>query len=403
MRPASFSLLLVATGLMAADAKLDFNRDVRPILSDNCFACHGFDAKKRKGKLRLDTAEGAIALKDGIQAVKPGDPEASELIKRILSKDPEEIMPPPESHKKITPAQVDILRRWIAQGATYRKHWSFEVPVRPPVPTATKDLTPIDAFLSTEMTAQGLSPGAEADPERLIRRVTLDLTGLPPTPAEIDSFLKDTAPGAYGRVVDRLLGSSRYGEHMARGWLDAARYADTHGLHLDNERSMWPYRDWVVKNDNLPFDQFTTWQLAGDLQPNATREQRIASGFNRCNVTTSEGGSINDELLFRYAVDRTDTTMGVWMGLTAGCAVCHDHKFDPVTTKEFYSLYSFFYSAADPAMDGNILLTPPVLQLTTPEQEKSLKDLLLEAIRYGDRPEVRARLTQRVEHALDYD
>ena len=376
MRPASLSLLFFATGLMAAEAKLDFNRDVRPILSDNCFACHGFDAKKRKGKLRLDTAEGATALKDGIQAVKPGEPEASEIIKRILSKDPEEVMPPPESHKKITPAQVDILRRWITQGATYRKHWSFEVPVRPAVPTATKDLSPIDAFLSKEMTSQGLRPGAEADPERLIRRVTLDLTGLPPTPAEIDAFLKDTAPGAYERVVARLLGSVRYGEHMARGWLDAARYADTHGLHLDNERSMWPYRDWVVKafNDNLPFDQFTTWQLAGDLQPNVTREQRIASGFNRCNVTTSEGGSINDELLFRYAVDRTETTMGIWMGLTAGCAVCHDHKFDPVTTKEFYSLYSFFYSAADPAMDGNILLTPPVLQLSTPEQEKSLKD-----------------------------
>jgi mono/diheme cytochrome c family protein len=376
MRPASLSLLLVATGLAAADTKLDFNRDIRPILSDNCFACHGFDAKKRKGKLRLDTAEGATAIKDGIQAVKPGDPEASELIKRILSKDPEEVMPPPESHKQITPAQVDILRRWIAQGAAYRKHWSFEVPVRPEIPAAPKGTSPIDAFLGDEITKQGLTAGPEADPERLIRRATLDLTGLPPTPSEIDAFLKDTAPGAYERVVDRLMGSPRYGEHMARGWLDAARYADTHGLHLDNERSMWPYRDWVVKafNDNLPFDRFTTWQLAGDLQPDATREQRIASGFNRCNVTTSEGGSINDELLFRYAVDRTETTMGVWMGLTAGCAVCHDHKFDPVTTKEFYSLYSFFYSAADPGFDGNILLTPPVLMLATPEQEKSLKD-----------------------------
>ena len=376
MRPASLSLLLVATGLAAADTKLDFNRDIRPILSDNCFACHGFDAKKRKGKLRLDTAEGATAIKDGIQAVKPGDPEASELIKRILSKDPEEVMPPPESHKQITPAQVDILRRWIAQGAAYRKHWSFEVPVRPEIPAAPKGTSPIDAFLGDEITKQGLTAGPEADPERLVRRATLDLTGLPPTPSEIDAFLKDTAPGAYERVVDRLMSSPRYGEHMARGWLDAARYADTHGLHLDNERSMWPYRDWVVKafNDNLPFDRFTTWQLAGDLQPDATREQRIASGFNRCNVTTSEGGSINDELLFRYAVDRTETTMGVWMGLTAGCAVCHDHKFDPVTTKEFYSLYSFFYSAADPGFDGNILLTPPVLMLATPEQEKSLKD-----------------------------
>jgi hypothetical protein len=376
MRSASLSLLFVATGLAAADTKLDFNRDIRPILSDNCFACHGFDAKKRKADLRLDTAEGATAINDGVQAVKPGDPEASELIKRILSKDPEEVMPPPESHKQITPAQVDLLRRWIAQGAVYRKHWSFEVPVRPEVPAAAKGTSPIDAFLGAEMTKQGLTAGPEADPERLIRRVTLDLTGLPPTPAEVDAFLKDTAPGAYERVVERLLGSVRYGEHMARGWLDAARYADTHGLHLDNERSMWPYRDWVVKafNDNLPFDKFTTWQLAGDLLPNVTREQRIASGFNRCNVTTSEGGSINDELLFRYAVDRTETTMGVWMGLTAGCAVCHDHKFDPVTTKEFYSLYSFFYSAADPGFDGNILLTPPVLMLATPEQEKSLKD-----------------------------
>ena len=376
MRSASLSLLLVATGLVAADAKLDFNRDIRPILSDNCFACHGFDAKKRKAKLRLDTPEGAYATKDGVQAVKPGDPAASELIRRILSKDPEEVMPPPDSHKQIAPAQLAILRRWIEEGAVYRKHWSFEPPVRPEVPSVAGASGPIDAFLVDAMAKHGLRPGPEADKERLLRRVTLDLTGLPPTPAEIDAFLADGAPGAYGRVVDRLLGSVRYGEHMARGWLDAARYADTHGLHLDNERSMWPYRDWVVKafNDNLPFDKFTTWQLAGDLLPDATREQRVASGFNRCNVTTSEGGSINEELLFRYAVDRTETAMSVWMGLTAGCAVCHDHKFDPITTKEFYSLYSFYYSAADPGFDGNILLTPPVLQLATPEQEKTLKD-----------------------------
>ena len=285
-------------------------------------------------------------------------------------------MPPPDSHKQIAPAQLAILRRWIEEGAVYRKHWSFEPPVRPEVPSVAGASGPIDAFLVDAMAKHGLRPGPEADKERLLRRVTLDLTGLPPTPAEIDAFLADGAPGAYGRVVDRLLGSVRYGEHMARGWLDAARYADTHGLHLDNERSMWPYRDWVVKafNDNLPFDTFTRWQLAGDLLPDATREQRIASGFNRCNVTTSEGGSINEELLFRYAVDRTETAMSVWMGLTAGCAVCHDHKFDPITTKEFYSLYSFYYSAADPGFDGNILLTPPVLQLATPEQEKTLKD-----------------------------
>ncbi len=369
----TFFLLAFAASAGAA-TKLDFNRDIRPILSDNCFACHGFDAKKRKADLRLDTAEGAYAVNDGVQAVKPGDPEGSELIRRILSKDPEEVMPTPESHKKLTPAQIDTLRRWIAEGAAYRKHWSFEPPSRPPVPGGGEGLGPIDAFLREELAKHGLRPSPEADRERLIRRVTLDLTGLPPTPAEVDAFLADSAPGAYERVVERLLGSVRYGEHMARGWLDAARYADTHGLHLDNERSMWPYRDWVVQafNENLPFDKFTTWQLAGDLLPNPTREQRVASGFNRCNVTTSEGGSINDELLFRYAVDRTETAMGVWMGLTAGCAVCHDHKFDPVTTKEFYSLYAFYYSAADPGFDGNILLTPPVLQLATPEQEKKL-------------------------------
>ena len=225
MRP---PLLLLTFAALAAEAapKLDFNRDIRPILSDNCFACPGFDAKKRKADLRLDTAEGATAINDGVQAIKPGDPDGSELIKRLLTKDPEEVMPPPESHKKLTQAQVDTLRRWIAEGAPYRKHWSFEVPVRPEVPAAAKGASPIDAFLGAEMTKHGLTAGPEADPERLIRRVTLDLTGLPPTPAEVDAFLKDTAPGAYERVVDRLLGSPRYGEHMARGWLDAARYAD---------------------------------------------------------------------------------------------------------------------------------------------------------------------------------
>jgi hypothetical protein len=370
-------LWLGAPLLAAEPSHVDFNREVRPILSDHCFSCHGFDAKKRKADLRLDTAEGAYAVKDGVQAVKPGNPDQSALIQRILSTDPDEVMPPPESHKKLTPAHIATLRRWIAEGAVYRKHWSFEAPVKPPVPAAGPGIAPVDAFLRTELLRNGLRPNPEASREQLLRRVTLDLTGLPPTPAEIDAFLKDTSGEAYGRVVDRLLSSVRYGEHMARYWLDAARYGDTHGMHLDNERSMWPYRDWVVKafNDNLPFDQFTTWQLAGDLLPNATLEQRVASGFNRCNVTTGEGGSIGEEWLFRYAVDRTETTMAVWMGLTAGCAVCHDHKFDPITAKDFYSMYSFFYSAADPAMDGNILLTPPVLSLASPEQEKRLKEL----------------------------
>jgi len=361
---------------VSAATKLDFNRDIRPILSDNCFACHGFDAKKRKADLRLDVPEGAFEVKDGVQAVKPGDVKASSIIERMLSTDPDEVMPPPDSHKKITPKQLETLKLWISQGAEYKKHWAFEKPVKAAVPkvSAAQVRNPVDSFIQQRLKAEGLAPSAEAPKETLIRRVTLDLTGLPPTAAEVDAFLADASPDAYDKLVERLMKSERYGEHMGRYWLDVARYADTHGLHLDNERSMWPYRDWVVRafNDNLPYDQFTRWQLAGDLLPNATLDQQIASGFNRCNVTTSEGGSINEELIFRYAVDRTDTTMAVWTGLTAGCAVCHDHKFDPITQKEFYSLYAFFNSAADPAMDGNILLTPPILRLSNPEQKKQI-------------------------------
>jgi hypothetical protein len=361
-----------------AAEELDFNRDIRPILSDNCFACHGFDAKKRKADLRLDTAEGAYAAIDGAFPVKPGDPKASTILQRILTDDEDDVMPPPETHKKVTPEQAKILTRWIEEGAEYQKHWSFEPPVKEDAPIVKAPMKgvrhPLDAFVQSRLLEEGLKPSPEASKEALIRRVTLDLTGLPPTLEEVDAFLADSSPNAYEKVVNRLLKSKRYGEHMARYWLDAARYADTHGLHLDNERSMWPYRDWVVKafNDNLPYDDFTIWQLAGDLLPNATREQQIASGFNRCNVTTSEGGSINEEFIFRYAVDRTDTTVAVWMGLTAGCAQCHDHKFDPISQKEFYEMYAFFNSAADPAMDGNILLTPPILRLTTSAQDKEM-------------------------------
>lgn len=375
----TLAVLTFATVPASAATKLDFNRDIRPILSDNCFACHGLDAKKRKADLRLDVPEGAYTAIEGAFPVKPGSPEVSTIIQRMISTDEDEVMPPPESHKKVTPAQIEILKRWIKEGAEYKKHWSFEAPVKPPVPKAAKApvRNPIDAFIQARLAEEGLPPAPEASKETLIRRVTLDLTGLPPTLEEIDAFLADTSPDAYERVVARLLKSERYGEHMGRYWLDAARYADTHGLHLDNERSMWPYRDWVVRafNANLPYDQFTLWQLAGDLLPDATREQQIASGFNRCNVTTSEGGSINEEFVFRYAVDRTDTTVAVWMGLTAGCAVCHDHKFDPISQKEFYSMYAFFNSAADPAMDGNILLTPPTLRLSTAEQARQMAEL----------------------------
>lgn len=376
LRP--FLVFTLLTTSASAAGKLDFNRDIRPILSDNCFACHGLDAKKRKADLRLDVPEGALTAIEGAFPIKPGNPEASTIIQRLLSHDVDELMPPPESNKKVKPEQIELLKRWIKEGAAYKKHWSFEAPVKAAPPTAKGVVrNGIDAFIQARLAEEGLSPMPEASKETLIRRVTLDLTGLPPTLAEIDAFLADTSADAYEKVVSRLLKSERYGEHMGRYWLDAARYADTHGLHLDNERSMWPYRDWVVRafNANLPYDQFTIWQLAGDLLPNATVEQQIASGFNRCNVTTSEGGSINEEFIYRYAVDRTDTTMAVWLGLTAGCAVCHDHKFDPISQKEFYSMYAFFNSAADPAMDGNILLTPPILRLSTEEQKKQITEL----------------------------
>ncbi len=374
-----FGIVVSTAALLAAASAgpVQFNRDVRPILSDNCFACHGFDAKKRKANLRLDEPEGLFTPNaDGVVMIQAGHPERSEIWRRIVATNAEDLMPPPETHKTVTLEQRAVLRRWIEQGAPYQKHWAFTAPVAASLPNIS-GASPLDAFIRERLAAEGLPPSPEADKETLIRRVTFDLIGLPPTLAEIDGFLADTAPGAYERLVDRLFASPHHGEHMARYWLDLARYADTHGLHLDNERSMWPYRDWVVQafNQNLPFDEFTRWQLAGDLLPGATREQRIASGFNRCNVTTSEGGSINEEFIFRYAVDRTASAVEVWMAMTAGCAVCHDHKFDPLSQKEFYSLYAFFNSAADPAMDGNKMDTPPILKLSTPEQESMLAEL----------------------------
>ena len=362
---------------LAADDGIRFNRDVRPILSENCFACHGQDAKKRKAKLRLDQSEGAFAERDGVRAIVPGDLEQSELWERINEKDEDEVMPPPKSHKVLTVAEKNVLKRWIEQGAKYEGHWSFVAPAKQKVPTIAGVDAPIDAFLQDRLGREGLKPAATAKPETLVRRLYLDLTGLPPTPAEVDAFLADKSPKAWDKLIDELMGGETYGEHMARYWLDLARYADTHGLHLDNERSMWPYRDWVVRafNENLPFDDFTRWQLAGDLLSEPTIDQRIASGFNRCNVTTGEGGSIKAEWIYRNAVDRTSTAVEVWMGMTAGCAVCHDHKFDPLSTKEYYSMYSFFHSAADPALDGNKINTPPILRIPMPGNDKRLAEL----------------------------
>jgi hypothetical protein len=365
--------------------EVQFNRDVRPILSDKCFACHGLDAKHRKAKLRLDTPEGAFGERKGRRAVVAGDISKSELWARITTNDEADIMPPPDSHKKITPAEREILKKWIEQGAKYQKHWSFEPLQKPEVPrpavaTATVR-NPIDAFILARLDRQKLQVAAEADRPTLIRRAAFALTGLPPTPDEVAGFVADPSADAYEKVVDRYLASPRYGEEMARHWLDVARYADTHGLHLDNERSAWGYRDYVIDafNKNKPFDQFTIEQLAGDQLPRAdkpspTVEQLTATGFSRCNVTTSEGGSIESELLYRYAVDRTSTTMETFLGLTGQCAVCHDHKFDPISAKEFYSLYAFFNSAADPGFDGNVPNTAPVTKLITSERAKKLAE-----------------------------
>ncbi|MGE3806749.1 MAG: PSD1 and planctomycete cytochrome C domain-containing protein [Gemmataceae bacterium] len=362
-----------------AEEKVSFNRDIRPILADNCFRCHGPDARARTSGLRLDTREGALEpRKRKPAAVLPGKADDSMLFQRIITADPKKVMPPPETDKHLTVKQRELIKRWIEQGAEYQGHWAFIKPERPALPAVKNSAwvrNPIDRFVLARLEAEGLKPSAEADKITLIRRATLDLTGLPPTPAEVDAFLKDTAPDAYEKMVDRLLASKRFGEHMARYWLDLARYGDTHGLHFDNERALWKYREWVIRayNENKPFSEFAVEQLAGDLLPNATVDQRIATGFNRCNVTTNEGGSISEEVLVRYAVDRTETMGTVFMGLTLGCAVCHDHKFDPIGQKEFYQLFAFFNSAADSAMDGNTLAPPPILRLPSPEQEKQAK------------------------------
>ncbi len=372
---------LAMAAVPAADSPpqtVQFTRDIRPILSDNCFRCHGPDEEYREADLRLDTRQGAFADLGGYRALVAGDPEESELFARITDADEDSQMPPPDSDRKLTPEQIETVRLWIQQGASWQDHWSFVPPKRPQprkVSRANWPRNPIDNFILARLDAEGLQPSPEANPVTLLRRVALDLTGLPPTTAEVDAFLADQSPGAYEKAVDRLLASPRYGEHMTRDWLDLARYGDTHGLHLDNQRSMWLYRDWLIGafNENKRFDQFTIEQLAGDLLPEPTLEQRVATGFNRCNVTTSEGGSIAEEYVVRYAVDRTDTTATVWMGLTVGCASCHDHKFDPITQKEFYRLYAFFNSTTEKAMDGNALLPPPVLKVPSREQAAQRK------------------------------
>ncbi len=346
----------------AAEKKIGYNRDVRPILAENCFACHGADSAARKADLRLDRRDDAIKS----EAIVPGDVEKSALIERVLSDNKSHLMPPPKTKKKLTDAQKEILKRWIAEGAEYEPHWSFIPPKRPALP-AVKNTSwvrnPIDRFVLAELEKRGLQPAPEADRRTLARRLSLDLVGLPPEPADVEEFVNDKRPDAYERYVDKLLASPHWGEHRARYWLDAARYADTHGIHFDNYREMWSYRDWVINafNRNMHFDQFTIEQLAGDLLPNRTLDQQVATGFNRCNITSNEGGLIPEEYLVLYTRDRTETTARVFLGLTANCAVCHDHKFDPLTMKDFYSMSAFFNNTTQGAMDGNIKDTPPVV------------------------------------------
>jgi hypothetical protein len=378
------SLLLVlgtdrarAEGVAAKEA-IDFDRDIRPVLADKCFKCHGPDADQRESGLRLDVRDEALRPADsGKAAIVPGKPDESPLVKRTASTKRSFMMPPPDSNKTLSDQQKDLLRAWVAQGAVYQKHWSFVPPKRPAPPTVKDDAWPrnaIDRFILGRLEAQGLPHAPEAGRTTLVRRVTLDLTGLPPTPAEVDAFLADTHKEAYERLVERLLASPRFGERMALEWLDAARYADTHGFHIDSGRDMTRWRAWVIDafNANLPFDRFAVEQLAGDLLPNPTVSQKIASGFNRNHMINFEGGAIPEEYLTAYIVDRVNTTGTVFLGLTVACAQCHDHKFDPITQKDFYRFFAFFNNVPEQGLDGSKGNAAPVLRLPTTAQQAEL-------------------------------
>ena len=412
MKPYLKSILATAIAFSVlpfthAAEKVSFNRDIRPILSDICFACHGPDVAKVKGGLRLDNKESAMKGGDSGPAIVPGKPEASEVYKRLITHDAEDLMPPKKTNKVLTPEQIDSFRRWIAEGAEYQGHWAFISPERPAVPQKSAQSSvpsgqskqpslsaerwslstnPIDAFVLARLAKEGLAPQPEAPKETLIRRVTLDLTGIPPTTAEVDAFLADKSPNAYEKVVDRVLSSPRYGEHMATRWLDMARYADSNGFQSDTQRHMWHWRDWVIKafNDNKPFDQFTIEQLAGDLIPNAKREQIAATGFNRNHRLNGEGGRIVEEWFAETVIDRVETTGLTWMALTFNCCRCHDHKYDPISQKEFYQLFAFFNSnnesgvldesggASRAKRGGN---SRPTLALPSPEQDAQIAKL----------------------------
>jgi hypothetical protein len=359
----------------SASGRVDFTRQVRPLLSDRCFRCHGPDASRRKAELRLDMREGAFkALPAGWAIVKPGDPAKSELIRRITTDDIEDAMPPAESHLSLADDEKALLVRWVSEGADYRPHWSFAPVSRVGPPVMKNASNPIDAFVRARLDAEGLAAAPPAPPEVLIRRVAFNLTGLPPSPDEIDAFVADRSPGAFERMVDRYLAAPAYGERMAMDWLDLARYADTYGYQNDVERDMSAYRDWVIDafNRNLPYDQFLTWQLAGDLLPNATREQRVATAFNRLHRQTNEGGSVDEEFRTEYVVDRVNTFGTSMLGLTIECARCHDHRFDPITQRDYYGLFAFFNNIDESGLYSHFTAaTPsPSLLLWLPGKEE---------------------------------
>jgi hypothetical protein len=368
----TFLRLFLGLAMTVPLCAVDFQREIRPILSDNCFQCHGPDSDTRMAGLRLDSKDSALATRKNGAAVVPGKSAESLLYQRISATEVARRMPPEYSHKSLNSAQIAKLKQWIDEGAPWQQHWAYQVPVKanpPQVRNAAWPRNPIDRFVLAKLEAKGLQPAATADRHTLIRRVALDLTGLPPTPAELDAYLKDTSADAYEHMVDRYLASPHYGEHRARYWLDAARYGDTHGIHVDNYREIWPFRDWVIQafNRNQPYNQFATEQLAGDLLPNATLDQKIATGFIRCGVSTNEAGIIEDEYAEIYAKDRAETVSAVFLGLTVGCATCHDHKFDPITQKDFYSFGAFFRNTTQRVMDDNVPDTPPVVVVPRPE------------------------------------
>lgn len=384
---ASWMVLAAATSLAPARAaeSVDFNFQVRPLLSDRCFACHGPDSRARKAKLRLDTREGLFrSFGDGTAVVRPGDPAQSELVRRIFADDPDDRMPPPDSHRRLEAAEKELLKRWVESGAVFQTHWAF-APVEPvKVPAMERDASnPIDAFVRARLSERGLKPAPEADRSTLLRRLALDLTGLPPTPEEQEAFLADDSPDACERAVDRYLASPSYGERMAMDWLDLARYADTYGYQNDVTRDVSPWRDWVIRafNENLPYDRFLVWQIAGDLLPEATTDQRLATAFNRLHRQTNEGGSIEEEFRTTYVADRVDTFGTAMLGTTVGCARCHDHKYDPVTQRDYYSLFAFFNNIDESGLYSHFThATPTPSLLLWPEGKRAEHDRLRQEV-----------------------